>query len=111
MSKNIQTYDSALQTIDDCLYRFRKNPATSRAMEIVVYCTYSSLDDYYIGTGWRYMGEKNSCTVYYVLNNEMCYNFTPQMYNDIQLELERKVKEAIVEKRKKELEKDFKNVP
>ena len=39
----------------------------------------------------------------------MCYNFTEQMYNDIQLELERKIKEALVENRKKELEKDFEN--
>ena len=31
------------------------------------------------------------------------------MYNDIQLELEHKIKEALVENRKKELEKDFEN--
>ena len=31
------------------------------------------------------------------------------MYNNIQLELERKIKEALVENRKKELEKDFEN--
>lgn len=37
----------------------------------------------------------------------MWCNFTEQMYKDIQLELERKVKEAIVENRKKELEQDF----
>lgn len=64
---------------------------------------------YYIGCGWRFVGEKNSCTVYYVLNNEMWCNFTEQMYKDIQLELELKLKEALVENRKKELEKDFVN--
>lgn len=31
------------------------------------------------------------------------------MYNNIQLELELKIKEALVENRKKELEKDFEN--
>lgn len=39
----------------------------------------------------------------------MWCNFTEQMYKDIQLELELKLKEALVENRKKELEKDFEN--
>lgn len=116
MSKNIQTYNSVVQTINDCLYRFSKQPFSKlphspQKKEIVIYCSYSSLDDYYIGCGWRFVGEKNSCAVYYVLNNEMWCNFTEQMYKDIQLELERKVKEALVENRKKELEKDFENDP
>lgn len=116
MSKTIQTYNSVVQTIKDCLYRFSKIPFckllnSSQKREIVIYCSYSSLDDYYIGCGWRFVGKKNSCTVYYVLNNEMWCNFTEQMYKDIQLELERKVKEAIVENRKKELEQDFENDP
>ena len=108
MSKNIQTFDNAKQTIDAYLYK-KKLPDIFGEREIVIYCTYSSsnLNDYYIGCGWRFIGEKNSCTVYYVLSDEKCNDFTEQMYNDIQLELERKVKEAIVEKRKKELEKDF----
>lgn len=109
MSKNIQPFDSARQTIDDCLYGIKKNPSTIRKREIVIYCSYSSLDDYYIGCGWRYIGEKNSCTVYHILKLETCYVFTEQMYKDIQIELELKVKEAIVENRKKELEKDFEN--
>lgn len=115
MSKTIQTYNSVVQTINDCLYRFSnlppysKLPNTTRKREIIIFCTYSSLDDYYIGCGWRFVGEKNSCTVYYVLNNEMLYNFTEQMYKDIQLELERKLKVALVENRKKELEQDFEN--
>lgn len=109
MSKIIQTFDNIVQTIDDCLYGFRQNPERFNEREIVIYCSYCSLDDYYIGCGWRYIGDKNSCTVDYVLNNEMCYNFTEKMYKDIQLELERKVKEALVENRKKELEKDFEN--
>ena len=114
MSKNIQTYNSVVQTINDCLYRFSKIPFcklpnSSQKREIVIYCSYSSLDDYYIGCGWRFVGEKNSCTVYYVLKNDMWCNFTEQMYKDIQLELELKVKEALVENRKKELEKDFEN--
>ena len=107
MSKNIQTYNSVKQTINDYLCRFTHNPETFREREIVIFCTYSGLDNYYLGCGWRFIGEKVSSTVYYVLNNEMCYNFTGQMYNDIQLELERKIKEALVENRKKELEKDF----
>lgn len=41
----------------------------------------------------------------------MWCNFTEQMYKDIQLELELKLKEALVENRKKELEQDFKNAP
>ena len=112
MSKNIQTYNSVVQTINDCLYRFSKQPFSKlphspQKKEIVIYCSYSSLDDYYIGCGWRYIGDKN--IVYYVLNNELCNNFTEQMYKDIQLELKRKMKEALVENRKKELEKDFEN--
>lgn len=114
MSKNIQTYNSVVQTINDCLYRFSKQPFSKlpnspHKREIVIYCTYSSLDDYYIGCGWRFVGEKNSCTVYYVLKNDMWCNFTEQMYKDIQLELELKLKEALVENRKKELEQDFEN--
>ena len=109
MSKHIQTYNSVRQTIVDCLCRFTHNPETIREREIVIYCTYDSLDNYYLGCGWRFIGEKDSCTVYYVLNNELCYNFTEQMYNNIQLELELKIKEALVENRKKELEKDFEN--
>lgn len=109
MSRNIAPYYSTRQNIDDFLYKFKMYPATIREREIVIYCSYSSIDDYYIGCGWRYIGDKNSCTVYHVLNIESCYDFTEQMYKDIQLELERKVKEAFVEKRKKELEKDFEN--
>ena len=109
MSKTICTLEHVKLTINDCLYSFRRNPDEIRKREIIIYCTYSSLDDYYIGCGWRFIGEKNSCTVYYVLNNELCYNFTEQMYKDIQLELEHKIKEALVENRKKELEKDFEN--
>ena len=114
MSKHIQTYNSVRQTINDCLYRFSKQPFSKlpnspQKREIVIFCTYGSLDNYYLGCGWRFIGEKDSCTVYYVLNNELCYNFTEQMYNNIQLELERKIKEALVENRKKELEKDFEN--
>ena len=109
MSKNIQTYNSVVQTINDCLYRFTHKPETISEREIVIFCTYGGLDNYYLGCGWRFIGEKDSCTVYYVLNNELCYNFTEQMYNNIQLELERKIKEALVENRKKELEKDFEN--
>lgn len=111
MSKTIQTYISAKHTIDDCLIRFKQDPEDLRKREIVIYCNYINLDDYYIGCGWRFIGEKNSCTVYYVLNNKLCNNFTEQMYKDIQLELERKIKEALVENRKKELEKDFDNDP
>ena len=110
MSKYIQTYNFVRETINDYLSKFRQNPDIYREREIVIYCTYSSLDDYYIGCGWWYIGDKNSCNVvYYVLNNELCSNFTEQMYKDIQLELERKMKEALVENRKKELEKDFEN--
>lgn len=111
MSKNIQTYNFVRETINDYLSKFRQNPDLYREREIVIFCVYSSLDDYYIGCGWRYIGDKNSCIVYYVLNNELCNNFTEQMYKDIQLELERKMKEALVENRKKELEKDFENDP
>lgn len=107
MSKNIQTYNF----VNDYLSKFRQNPDLYRERKIVIFCVYSSLDDYYIGCGWRYIGDKNSCIVYYVLNNELCNNFTEQMYKDIQLELERKMKEALVENRKKELEKDFENDP
>lgn len=110
MSKNIQTYDSAKQTIDGYLYK-KKFQDTLGAREMVIYCTYSNIDDYYIGCGWRFVGQTNSCTVYYVLSDEKCNDFTEQMYKDIQLELERKVKEALVENRKKELEKDFENDP
>lgn len=110
MSKNIETFDSAKQTIDAYLYK-KKLPDMYGEREMVIYCTYSSLDDYYIGCGWRFVGQTNSCTVYYVLSDEMCNDFTEQMYMDIQLELELKVKEALVENRKKELEKDFENVP
>jgi len=109
MSKNIETFSGARQTIDDCLCRFRQHPDETRHREIVIYCTYSSLDDYYIGCGWRFVGEKNSCTVYYILTNEMCYNFTEQMYKDIQIELEHQIKEALVAHRMKELERDFEN--
>lgn len=111
MSKNIQTYNFVRETINDYLSKFRQNPDIYREREIVIYCSYSSLDDYYIDCAWRYIGDKNSCIVYYVLNNELCNNFTEQMYKDIQLELERKMKEALVENRKKELEKDFENDP
>ena len=109
MSKNIQTYNFVRETINDYLSKFRQNPDIYREREIVIFCAYSSLDDYYIGCGWRYIDDKNSCIVYYVLNNELCNNFTEQMYKDIQLELERKMKEALVENRKKELEQDFEN--
>ena len=109
MNKNIQTYNFVRETINDYLSKFRQNPDIYREREIVIFCTYSSLDDYYIGCGWKYISDSETCSssVYYVLNNELCNNFTEQMYKDIQLELERKMKEALVENRIKELEKDF----
>ena len=104
--KNIQPYNGVKATIDDYLYKIKPNPVINREREFVIFCSYSSLNDYYIGCGWKF-NDKNSCTVYYILNNELCHNFTEQMYKNIQLELELKLKKALVENRKKDLEQDF----
>lgn len=107
--KIIRPYIFVREDINDYLYEFEQNPYRNREREIVIFCAYNSINDYYIGCGWKSFNEKHSRTIYYVLNNEFCYNFTEKMYKDIQLELERKIKEALVENRKKELEKDFEN--